>query len=350
VLRRLVKTGLAWGLHGSGAGHLVKALGRARRVPLVLGYHRVVRSFAASAPGALPGLIVSRAMLEQQLDWLARRFRLVSLDEVGRAMEGAGHAGPPIAAVTFDDGYADVYENAYPLLRRKGIPAAVFVVTELVGSRRLQIYDRLYLLLSKAFSKGQAPEPLVSLLRETGFAGTLPGNAFAALETLQGSMPQEALLRAAAALETRWPLDGAGLEDLRPMTWEMVREMRRGGLITIGSHTQTHALLTRESPARVQEETAASRRTLEQALGERIDHFAYPGGRFDEAAVAAVRAAGYRFAYTICPHRAPNDPLLTIPRRMLWETSCLDVFDRFSGALMSCQATGVFDSIARCAH
>lgn len=350
MVRRLVKTGLAWGLHGTGGGRLLAAWRGARRVPLVLGYHRVVESFAAGAAGALPGLVISRAMLERQVDWLARRFRLVTLDEVGRALEGADASGTPLAALTFDDGYADVYENAYPLLRRKGIPAAVFVVTELVGTRRLQLYDRLFLLLSRALGAGRTAAALAPILREAGFVERLPQDAFAALEALLASLPQDALAQIAEALESDTPLPDAAGDTLWPMSWEMLREMRRGGLVTVGSHTRTHALLTRESPERVREEAASSRRALERRLGERIEHFAYPGGCFDDVAVAAVREAGYRFAYTICPHRDPSAPRLTIPRRMLWETSCLDVFGRFSAALMSGQAAGLFDGTARCTH
>jgi len=93
--------------------------------------------------------------------------------------------------------------------------------------------------------------------------------------------------------------------------------MRRSD-ITIGSHTRRHALLTLESEKRVMDETIGSRRDLEQRLGAGVLHFAYPNGWFDDATIAAVRAAGYRFAYTSCRHRDPDHPLLTLPRTLLW--------------------------------
>ncbi len=154
MLRRLAKTGVAWGLHGTGADRLLG--GGSARLPLVLGYHRVVESFEASAGGALPGMIVSRRMLEQQLDWLGARFRFVALGEMGAKLAAREGFSSPVAAVTFDDGYADVYEHALPLLRRKGIPAAVFVVTDVVESGRLQLYDRLHVLLSRVFSRSRS--------------------------------------------------------------------------------------------------------------------------------------------------------------------------------------------------
>ncbi len=357
VLRRLAKTGIAWGLSRTGADRLLAALSGRERSSLVVGYHRVVESFEDSARGALPGMIISRRMLEHQLDWLGRRFRFVSLDELGAKLAARESVSVPVAAVTFDDGYADVYEHALPLLRRKGIPAAVFVVTDLVGSGGLQLYDRLHVLLSRVFSRSRSANADVTrLLADLGLplpesvarAG-LPANPFSTLRVLLEALPQAALVRLASALEHQSPIEESTFPELRPMSWEMVREMHRAGT-TIGSHTRRHAVLTREHPSQVHEEVAASRQDLERHLGVRVEHFAYPDGGFDEVSVAAVAQAGYRFAYTTCAHRDPRRPLLTIPRLMLWETSCLGVAGRFSGAVMSCQAAGLFDRLVHCAH
>jgi peptidoglycan/xylan/chitin deacetylase (PgdA/CDA1 family) len=355
VLRRLAKTGLAWGLRGTGANRIVGALTGSSRRPLVLGYHRVVESFDASARAALPGMIISRRMLEDQLDWLGRRFRFVSLGELGAMIEAREGFPSPVAAVTFDDGYADVYEHAMPLLRRKGIPAAVFVVTDVIERGGLQLYDRLHVLLSRVFSRSPSANgavagllaeldlPLPDSVKREG----LPAEPFAALRVLLEALPRAALLRVARALESQSAIDEKAFPELRPMSWEMVRELHRGGT-TIGSHTRTHAVLTREEPSQARVEAAASRSVLEDQLGAAVEHFAYPDGGFDDVAVAAVAGAGYRFAFTTCSHQDPHRPWLTIPRRMLWEASCADVAGRFSGTLMSCQAAGVFDRPRRC--
>ena len=67
---------------------------------------------------------------------LAATTEFVSLDELGQRLSEGRRDDRPLAAVTFDDGYRDVYENAFPMLVRKGIPAAVFVVTKLIGTSR----------------------------------------------------------------------------------------------------------------------------------------------------------------------------------------------------------------------
>src|SRR3954464_1570881 len=125
--------------------------------------------------------------------------------------------------------------------------------------------------------------------------------------------------------------------------------MDRGGM-TIGSHTQSNVLLTSESLRTAQEELTRSRQIIEARLKAPIHHFAYPDGRFNPAVVQAAKEAGYRFAYTICDTRDPVSPLLTIPRKVLWEQSCLNIFGGFSSAVMACQASSAFDWGKSCAH
>ena len=83
-------------------------------------------------------------MLECHLDWIARRFQVVSLDDLRVRLETRSRTAPPIAAITFDDGYRDVYEHAFPLLQRKGLPATVFVATSYVGTDGVLPHDKLY--------------------------------------------------------------------------------------------------------------------------------------------------------------------------------------------------------------
>ena len=92
-------------------------------------------------------MLISTAMLERHIEWLAKRFAFASLDEIALHLEADRPFRRPVTAITFDDGYSDVYYHAYPLLQRKGIPAAVFVVTGLIGTGRPQIFDRFYLML-----------------------------------------------------------------------------------------------------------------------------------------------------------------------------------------------------------
>src|SRR2546422_7067121 len=179
MMRRLAKTGIACALHWTGTDKLIGSLSGSRNMPLVLGYHRVVEDYTASAEHYMPGMLIGRRTLERHLDWLGRRYRFLSLDELGARLERGEPFDKPVAAITFDDGYADVYHYAFPMLKRKGIPSAVFVVTDLIGTSLLQSYDKLYKLLARAFSTWRSvPSDLVGLLHSLGIS--LPKDPYTA--------------------------------------------------------------------------------------------------------------------------------------------------------------------------
>jgi peptidoglycan/xylan/chitin deacetylase (PgdA/CDA1 family) len=340
-------------LRWSGADLVWRAL--RRDVPWIVGYHRVVEDFGHSAGRTTPSMLIGRPMLERHLDWIGRRFRPASLDEVGARLGNGAGMGKPLAAVTFDDGYRDVYHHAFPLLKRKGIPAALFVVSGLVGSTRPPLHDRLLLLLREALRAWGAPRrELLGLLRRLRIeppAGArawpeAPGAA-GVMRRLLEDLPAAALERMALALEESVTIDAEVWEEHLPLTWEMVEEMREAG-VTIGSHTRSHALLTGEERPAVAEEAGGSRRDLEARLGIPVRHFAYPNGWFDRATVRAVADAGYRYAYTSCRHRDPDFPLLTIPRTLLWERSATGASGGFSPTLMGWQGPGPLRAAGGC--
>ena len=356
-VRGLVKSAVAQALSWSRADALIGLLATAGDGPVVIGYHRVVDDFRAAAGVAIPAMLTSRQMLEAQLDWIGRRFRFVSLDDLGRELSEGAPAGRPAAAVTFDDGYRDVYEQAFPILERKGIPAGVFIVTDLVGTGQAQVHDRLFLLARRAFSRW--PDPARELgrllaaleIQLTGIErlARVAEDPLSAVVTLLRTLSRADVERVAEAIEADVGGDIAppAPRGFEPLTWDMLAEMARAG-VTVGSHTRTHAWLTLASPDEVSEELGGSRAEIERRIGVKADHFAYPDGRFDTATVEAVARAGYRFGYTTCTHRDARSPLLTIPRRMLWEHACVDAVNRFSPAILSCNLHGVWSLVSGC--
>jgi peptidoglycan/xylan/chitin deacetylase (PgdA/CDA1 family) len=76
-----------------------------------------------------------------------------------------------------------------------------------------------------------------------------------------------------------------------------IRELDRAGM-DVGDHTAHHVDLRLLPPTELRAEVAGSRRKLEAVLGHPVYFFAYPFGRFDDAVVQAVHAAGFTMAYT----------------------------------------------------
>jgi len=356
TLRRMVKTGLASALSWSGTDRLLDGPDLLIRRPVVLCYHRTVENFADWANHSLPSMLTSRAMLERHLDCLGRRFDFVSLDDLCAWQEGKKDFKRSVAAVTFDDGYADVYHHAFPLLQKKGIPAAIFVPTDLAGTSDLQIHDRLFLLLARAF-KDWGYDNAVGVVRSylgrgkpaayaqnIGFDEWTPSNA---VSSLLGSLPREEIHRLIESLDGEIEIEPGELNGHSTLTWEMIIAMHRAG-VTVGSHTKTHVELINEEPRTILDEIKGSRSRLEQRLGTEVTHIAYPDGQFNAAVIKAAALSGYRYGYTSCRHRDVSYPLLTIPRILLWENSCIDAHGDFSPAIFKCLVRGLFPFTDTC--
>jgi peptidoglycan/xylan/chitin deacetylase (PgdA/CDA1 family) len=309
----------------------------------ILGYHRVVEDFASSAQTSIPSLLITVKMLERHLDWIGSRYHFVGLNELDGEMAHRRSGARPAAAITFDDGYRDFYELAFPLLKRKGIPAALFVVTDLVGTTKMQTHDALYYLLKRRPAGMPLPIPgCNSEVFDTN--GMTP---FSTLRRLLETLPDSALKVLIEALATEDPLSVDSLRQAHSVTWEMIAKIHQSGFV-VGSHTRAHVLMPNETESRVAAEALCSKSILEERLGAPVRHFAFPSGSWNSISVKAVAAAKYHFGYTTCHHRSREYPLLTIPRTLLWERSCLGTKDSFSGPVLSCLVEGAFDLFCGC--
>src|SRR5262249_8730938 len=129
--RQTAKSVLTGSLYYSGvlAGVLLlrRALGSSR--VHVFGFHRVVPDFQAATARAIPALCISSATFEAQLDYLERRMDIVDLARALEILSGVRPARRDAAVLTFDDGYRDTYTQAFPRLKRRGLPAVAFVTT-----------------------------------------------------------------------------------------------------------------------------------------------------------------------------------------------------------------------------
>jgi peptidoglycan/xylan/chitin deacetylase (PgdA/CDA1 family) len=351
-LRRFAKCAASAVIHAARLDRWLAATPAGAREPLILCYHRVISDQRGRERNA-PAMLVRRGTLARQLDWVGRRYRFASLDEVAAQLLSGERPQRPLAAVTFDDGYADAYENAFPLLWRKGIPAAFFLVTDLIGTDRCLDHDELYFWLRERAAESGGWQRIAAAARRAGLdwrripAAAAPGRVVDLKEMLVERLPQsrvQALIRELRR-GTRLP---AGLrEELRPMSWEMVRELAAAGAV-IGSHTRSHSVLVNESGSDLAVELAGSKRALERAIDREVVHLSYPVGSFNAACVEAVAAAGYRYAFGTCRHRSAEHPALTLPRRVLWERSWAGWSSRVSTAVAACEVAGVFDRFRPC--
>lgn len=270
----------------------------ARRLPLwhgllVLNYHHVARRAEDVHDAALWS--ATPEALDEQLGFLAREFDVVGPAE---ARERPPRRGRRVL-LTFDDGYRDNHELAFPLLRRHGLSAVFFLATGYLDDPRLPWWDEIADIVAHATAASLPPDGWIASELALG-----PAARDATVAELVGVYKRLAPERTEPFLDWLGESSGSGRRagSARElwMTWEMAREMRDAGM-GIGGHTVNHPVLARLDAGAQRAEIAGCRARLEQELGEPMRLFSYPVGlrdSFDERTRAALREEGAEVAFS----------------------------------------------------
>jgi peptidoglycan/xylan/chitin deacetylase (PgdA/CDA1 family) len=263
---------------------------------------------------------------EAQMRYIHERYRIVSLEDLCNEMEGAAPKGHGVA-VTFDDGYRDLYTSALPVLQRYRIPATIFLTARAIETGEVSWYDRIFL----AVREWPAKSIDVDFGRPLHFdLGSSAERLRAAQQILLAlrKLPEEQRRSHCAALERGVTLPQDALSD-RMLTWDQVREMQRGG-ICFGSHTMTHPVVSRLSPDLLETELQESKRVLEEKLGTPVLDFAYPFGQPADCGTTATPIlirCGYRSAATTSQGaNLPSGNRFALRRAQIGEGSSLAMF------------------------
>ncbi|HDO30668.1 MAG TPA: hypothetical protein ENG79_06395 [Desulfobacteraceae bacterium] len=277
----------------------IRQLG-AKDLTLILMYHRVVPA------GQLvqAGMYVSPATFVSHLIFLAKYFNVVPLNSltVKNGLAGIAESGKPPCVLTFDDGWQDFYEYAYPLLVKYQQPATVFLPTEFIGTGKQFWTDCFADLLSRRQAtipgKLSAPDILTAVAYLDGLPGSFENQLEAGIEYLK-KYPLNKIEKVLAGLSETWQVDlaGAGRNFLN---WAEIAEMKDSGLVSFGSHTVNHQILTTLDNTAIKNELIDSRKELLQrkVVDSSCVSFCYPNGNHTKEIAAMVRSAGYHLAVT----------------------------------------------------
>lgn len=246
--------------------------------PRILVYHAFSRYPTASSYH-LP-LHVFRA----QVQHIAKHYRVVRLLDIAEALATRKRLPPRSVAITVDDGYESFYRYAYPVLREFGLPATVFVITELSDRNGWTWPDR----LATMAASPRPPEPL----RTANYSSTR-------LRLLRMPPVQREREMHRIAVEAGLRLPEQAPDEFRLANWTMLREMQAGGLIDIGAHTRTHPALATLTDEQAWDEVKGSKDDIARHLGAPPAVFCYPFGNegdYTWRQETLVLEAGYRCA------------------------------------------------------
>lgn len=201
---------------------------------------------------------------------------LVSLDEMHRRLV-EGDFSRRFVCLTFDDGYRDTLQTAYPVLKKEGVPFAVYVATSFP--------DRLGELWWLALEAVIARNSRIGLAidgRECTFDCASVAEKRALYDELYWwlrARPTESEMREVVRnLAALYGVDIAAFCKELCMSWEELAQLAADPLVTIGAHTVNHPMLAKLPEQAVRAELDLGRAVIEAALAKRPGHLSFPIG------------------------------------------------------------------------
>ncbi len=258
----------------------------------VLTYHRVAEPGAA--PHLHPGLISATPTgFEEQVRFLAAHYAVVSMEEALEAWTTQRQLPRRSVLLTFDDGYRDFVDVAWPVLKRYRLPVTLFVATAYPDEPQKGFWwDRLH-------------QAFVSTTRAELFDVSVGRLSLVSPQARRASLRRaedhvKTLTHSAAIAfvdQVCHELGGPQSQQASVLDWEQLRALSHEGVV-LGAHTRTHPLLTQLPPPEAAEEICRSQDDLRREIGRVLPIFCYPDGAYSDAVVEIVREAGFTLAFT----------------------------------------------------
>lgn len=266
------------------------------------------RYLAFKGPVILAGHdIKDQAWLRRFLTDLSSIARFVPLSALIDELDTGVLPTAPTLALTFDDGYRSVYEKILPVCKELQIPFTTFVCSDVVGGSSALWYDR----VTHAACFVQPHQ----MLKYWGLEQIDSKSTRDLLSALK-SLPIDQVLDGIERLESDQRIDKTLLFS-RYMTFDVLKKVVVDPLVTIGSHTRRHPILSNLEPAQQYDEIAHCAEMV-SSLVEGESFFAYPNGKaedYDENTASILKSLGFRAAVTTNDRAAkPADDRYSIPR------------------------------------
>ncbi|MEK9627501.1 MAG: polysaccharide deacetylase family protein [Nitrospinota bacterium] len=255
----------------------------------ILMFHRVCPQSSKSRIRGNAGLEVTPEYLENTILYLRQKnYEIVSLTQAAQILN-SGDTNQKFAVITFDDGYIDNYQHAYPILKKHQAPFCIYVTTNLPDGKAIlwwYLLEDLILQESKIeFNlNGRKYSFSCSNIQEKDWC-------YHVVHKLILNGPSDKLNDRIRQVFTNYNVDYYKKSKELSLTWEQIREMSKDPLVEIGAHTIHHPALSKVPESVVEKEIKGSRKKIESEIGKKVEHFSYPFGTKNEADEREYRIA-----------------------------------------------------------
>lgn len=261
----------------------------------VVAFHRVLREGDPRWAEADPKWTVSEQVFESCAQFFCKHYNVIGLPQLQASVRDKVRLPPRSLLITFDDGYADNLEYAWPILKKYSLPGVVFVTTNFIGRNSRPWVDDLYWQWQQGnFSDQEVTSVAQQVLCEADRnTGSLINELRMRYPSLEDAFVDKLFMSCTGRLLPRLTTPTQMLSE------ENLLLLHRGG-VAIGAHGLTHAALDYADD--LPTELLEPKRRLAAALGmesaDPIVSLAFPYGRYSEKVVQEARRAGYQLLFT----------------------------------------------------
>jgi len=297
----------------------------------VITYHRIIDP---EKIGYANREVVSAAPeeFERQMAFVEKNFTSINFFDLKNIIEGSMPVPENPIIITFDDGYKDNYDFAFPVLKKMGLKSVVFLATGFIGTHKMFWWDRV------SYNILRTEESFLSLPSLYNNQIELPESRYAFIEDLLNkikTMPDSKKNCIIDELQECCGLDN-NASNSTMMDWDMAVEMQKGG-VELGAHTVNHPVLSQiESDILLEQEIKLSADTIAMKTGVRPVSFCYPVGKessFNDNVVRAVKKQGFSFAVTLV-HGVNHVPHMDVFRMNRLNVNYMDSFEEYKAKLL----------------
>lgn len=255
----------------SGIYALINLLLR-EKVLIILLYHRLK---ARDTEMSFPDLAIEAEYFNLHMKYLARKYKIVSMDDVKKILESKGKLDRNYAVVTFDDGYRDNYTYGLKIFKKYRIRPTFYITVNGVENQSLLWFDRLaHIIFSSPLDK-----VYIDILKKE-FDLRAVKNRMKLVKTIACKLKkfkETDKLKEIDALSDKLKVKFLGKCCLM-MNWNQVRELLSAGA-GIGCHTMNHPILTQIPAGNLKDEIVLSKEQIEKRILRDVKHFAYTNGK-----------------------------------------------------------------------
>lgn len=234
---------------------------------------------------------IPQSVFRKQLNYLKKwGYKFATISEVVDILKGDKKIPEEIITLTFDDGFKNVIEKAYPIMKEYNAKGCIYIVSSLIGTNNLLWTDYVETVVRNS------PQGIFNFnLKDEILSYKLDTK-----ESYQSAMRDiKNKLRSVSNQDRILSLrqfDNRELDEIPKefcfLSWEQLRSLDKD-IFEIGSHSKTHPNLDRLEDGELGEEIEGSKKDIERETNNTILHFNYPAGAFNERVVDSVKECGY---------------------------------------------------------